>query len=50
MAIDGIEHKLPLNLAILNGYIVKVYQNFTDTLLKNLTTDIKYTENVSVMV
>ena len=31
-------------------YTVKVYQHFTDTLLKNLTTDIKYTKNVSVMV
>ena len=30
--------------------IVKVNQHFTDTLLKNLTTDIKYTENVSRLV
>ena len=31
-------------------YTVKVYQHLTGTLLKNLITDIKCTENVSVMV
>ena len=35
---------------IISNYTVKVYQHFTDTSLKNLTTDIKYTDNVSVMV
>ena len=29
------------------SHTVKVYQHFTDTLLKNLTTDVKYTKNVS---
>ena len=29
---------------------VKVYQHLTGTLLTNLITDIKFTENVSVMV
>ena len=33
-----------------NGHTVKVYKHFTGTSLKNLTTDIKCTDNVSVMV
>ena len=32
------------------NYTLKVYQHLTGTLLKNLITDIKCTENVSVMV
>ena len=41
-------HDLIENLFI--PYTVKVYKHFTGTLLKNLTTGIKCTDNVSVMV